>query len=314
MLATGAYDKALVDYNAAIRADPNEATSWMNRGHIWLLKADYDRLLADCSEAIRLQPDNANAFVGQGHAWSGKGEFDRAIASYSKAIELDAASTSAYLHRGFAWKEKGQVDKAIADLTKAISLCGEEIERSPEDGTEFRRRADAWKALGDCENAVWAEADYDRAISDYEAVIRLAPKDALAYCGYGDARKAKREFEKALEAYNRAVDIRDVAPDGKLATAWNSRAWLAATCPNAKYRNPKQAVEDAKKACELSGWNDSYSLDVLAAAYAETGDFANAVQWQTKAIERISPAAKTKLAQRLDLYEHHKPYREAMKN
>jgi tetratricopeptide (TPR) repeat protein len=167
--------------------------------------------------------------------------------------------------------------------------------------------------MGDCENAIWAEGDYDRAIADYEAAIRLAPKDALAYCGCGDVRKAKGEFEKAREAYNRAVDLRDVPPDGNLATPWSSRAWLAATCPNAKYRNGKKAVDDATKACELTGWKDSHSLDVLAAACAEAGDFANAVKWQTKAIERIAPAAKAKLAQRLDLYHHHKPYHEAMK-
>ena len=210
--------------------------------------------------------------------------------------------------RGSAWKEKGQTGKGIADYTRSISLCNAEIEQRPKEAVLYAQRANAWRSIGDCENAVWAATIFDQAISDYQAALRLDPKNAAAHRGCGDAWNAKGDFAKALTAYNRAVEL-----SPKLPTAWTSRAWLAATCPDAKYRNGKQAVDDATKACEFTGWRDSDSLDTLAAASAEAGDFANAVKWETKAIERIAPAAKAKLGARLDLYQHHKPYRDVVK-
>jgi tetratricopeptide (TPR) repeat protein len=308
LAACGAYDRAVDDFTAAITIDPIVATAWTNRAAVWQLTADYDKQLADCNEAIRLEPDNPNGYVAQGQAWSGKGEIDRAIASYNKAIELDHSRASAYLARGIACEEKRKLDQAIADFTRVISLCDEKIATDPQDDSELIRRAHAWKTMGDCEEAVWAETDYDRAIADYEAVIQLDPKDFNAYDGSGDVRIAKGEYAKAREAYDRALDLGPAVP-----STFGKRAWLAATCPDAKYRNGKRAVEDATKACELTGWRDGHLLEVLAAACAEAGDFANAVKWETKAIERIAPGAKAKFAKHLDFYEHHKPYREATK-
>ena len=73
-----------------------------------------------------------------------------------------------------------------------------------------------------------------------------------------------------------------------------------------------QALEHAKKACELSGWKNPYYLDTLAAAYAISGDFDAAVLWQLKALESPEAFSKDERAEvkfRLRLYEKGKPYR-----
>jgi tetratricopeptide (TPR) repeat protein len=62
----------------------------------------------------------------------------------------------------------------------------------------------------------------------------------------------------------------------------------------------------------LSGLTDSNILDTLAAAYAEAGDFDQAIKWQQRAIElNASDADFVKGGkERLELYRQHKPYRE----
>ena len=89
------------------------------------------------------------------------------------------------------------------------------------------------------------------------------------------------------------------------------RAWILATCSDAKYRNGASAVESAKVACELSDWKQPSFLDTLAAAFAEAGDFESATKWQSKAIDLATDAAeKQELQTRLKLYRDRKPYRQ----
>ena len=63
---------------------------------------------------------------------------------------------------------------------------------------------------------------------------------------------------------------------------------MRATCPEEKHRNGQQAVEYATKACELTAWKNAPYLGTLAAAYAEAGDFAKAVQFLDKS-DAIDP-------------------------
>ena len=93
---------------------------------------------------------------------------------------------------------------------------------------------------------------------------------------------------------------------------YNNLAWLAATSPRQEFRDGKKAVEYARKACELTNWKEPGNLDTLAAAYAQSGDFQEAIKWQNKALE--SPAFPKdqveKAHQRLEMYAAGKPYRE----
>lgn len=84
-----------------------------------------------------------------------------------------------------------------------------------------------------------------------------------------------------------------------------------AVCPDPNVRNGAKAVEYAKRACELSEWKIPVYFDTLASAYAEAGDFGNAVRWENKSLaSNASYATLERMGLRLSLYEQKMPYHE----
>jgi tetratricopeptide (TPR) repeat protein len=214
--------------------------------------------------------------------------FDQAIDFYTQEIRADPSKSAAYCKRGVIWATKKQFDAAIADYSEAIRL-------DPRYALAYRNRGGAWGG----------KKEYDKAIADYSAAIRLDPKCAWAYYNRAIAWNDKKNYDKAIADYSEASQL-----DPNDAEPYNSRAWLWATCPDSKLRNGKKAVESATRACELSEWKEANYLDTLAAAYAEAGDFDNAVECQEKADKLFTDAEVTKKAEeRLKLYKDKKPYR-----
>src|SRR5271166_5368995 len=118
----GEYDRAIADYDEAIRLNPNLALAFTNRGFAYYKKGEYDRAIADYNEAIRLNPNLAVAFNNRGLGYGNKGEYDRAIADYNEAIRLNPNHALAFNNRGLAYDNKGEYDRAIADYNEAIRL------------------------------------------------------------------------------------------------------------------------------------------------------------------------------------------------
>ncbi len=185
---------------------------------------------------------------------------------------------------------KQEHDKAISDFTEAIRL-------DPDAPEIYTARGMAYTA----------KQDYDKAITDFTEAIRFDTSHRRAYYGRGFAHQHNKEYDKAIPDYEEAIRLDPSNPQ-----ICNSIAWLLATCPKDGLRDGKKAVKYATLANELSNGDNAKYLDTLADAYAEYGDFKEAVNWQKKALE-VGVADKEwaeRAKMRLKLYEDGKACRD----
>jgi len=291
------FDKALPDFSKAIELDPKLANAWCNRGNAYCQLGQWDQAFVDYAKAIELDPKDAMAWYNRGDAYSDLKQWHKALADFSKAIELDPKLALAWCSRGNAYKNQKRFDKALADASKAIEL----------DPT----KAYAWRNRG----SIYSELkQWDKALADYTKAIELDPTNAPGWNSRGDIYSKLKQFDKALAHFTKAIEI-----DPKNADGHNELAWLLATHPNPKARDPRRAVELAKKAVELAPkvgmfWNtlgvaryragawkaalaaleksmelghggDSIDWFFLAMSHEKLGDKEKARQWYDRAVE-----------------------------
>ena len=82
----------------------NRAISYNNRGLAYFHKGTYDRAIEDFDEAIRLDPPHsARPLSNRGNVYRKQGDYDHAIAYYDEAIRLNPAHADYYFNRGISY-------------------------------------------------------------------------------------------------------------------------------------------------------------------------------------------------------------------
>jgi len=180
-------DRALKDYSAAIRANPNSGGSLLNRAHIYNQWHDYDRAIADVNQAFEAGLAGYGKQVGfseRGYAYQLKGDYDRAVADHTAGIQLNANNYVAFTSRCSAYFAKGDLDRAIADCSQAIAL-------RPNYKDAYFNRGQAYDAKGELDHAI---ADYDRAIALDPNYWQVYGRRAIAHLHRGEIRGAIADF------------------------------------------------------------------------------------------------------------------------
>jgi spermidine synthase len=123
----------------------------------------------------------------------------------------------------------------------------------------------------------------------------------ISYYMLGNASEALAHWREVLRAQPNHVIV------------LNQAARLLATCPDDSIRNGKEAVAFAERAAKLSGGREPAILDALAAAYAESGRFEDAVATAESALAiaagQNNQAVAETLKSRIELYKARTPLR-----
>jgi tetratricopeptide (TPR) repeat protein len=192
--------------------------------------------------------------------------------------------------------EEEKYDEAIAAYDKAIAL-------KPENPALYGNRGNAYSYKGNLDKAV---ADYDKAIAIGVAILGTDKDPKLCYFFYNKAYAYDRvnRHAEAIPYYDKVVALDLNYPD-----AHGNLAWILATSHDKSLRDPKRAIKLAQHELTRLGGKSPSVMDTLAAAYAASGNFPEAIAWQEKALAGAeSEAAKKEIAGRLSLYKAGKPY------
>jgi len=116
------YDRAIADYDKAIKLNPKFASAYNGRGVTYDDKGQYDRAIAEYTHAIKLNPQYIKAYNNRAWAYFKWGKAAKGLPDANKAIELDPKYAYAYGTRGHIYEALDRKDEAIADLQKALEL------------------------------------------------------------------------------------------------------------------------------------------------------------------------------------------------
>ena len=123
------WDNAIKQLTAALsEAKPNKAaldpaTIYYYRGNAYYNQKEYDRAIEDYNQALKLNPKLVAAFNNRGIAYAQKGEYDRAIADFNQALLLNPKDAYAFNDRGNAYELKGDKVKAIESYRQALAVA-----------------------------------------------------------------------------------------------------------------------------------------------------------------------------------------------
>jgi len=271
---------------------------WMAHTNIGLVlfhKGQIDDAIAHYRSALQMQPDWWDAEYNLGTALVAKGQVDEAILHCEKAVAMRPTDPDAQVSLANLLLQKGRIDEAIAHYQKAIAV-----------------RPDDFLARYGLGNALLEKGELDSAIQVCRSALLLRPSDVDCRTTLAIALEEKGNPAEAIQHYQKALEL---APSS-IPTLTNL-AWLLATSQDASLRNGPKAIELAGQADRLVGGTNTLVLRTLAAAYAENGEFSNAIRTAQSAMQLARMHGEDSLMRDLDqqiaLYQLGMPYRETAK-
>ena len=253
------------------------------------------------THALAVTSDNDIAHNNLGYLCNDRGELDIAISHFESAARIRAgkrdphynlASAFVQMNLGDALARKGRSDEAMVHYDEAIRL-------QPNYGDAYYNRG----------TVLFAKGRVDEAIADWAKTLEMHPNDADAHTSLGNALLQKGSLREAIAQYVTALALAPEDPHSR-----NNLAWVLATASDSSIRDGPKAVGFAQEAVQLSGGREPLFLRTLAAAYAESGRFSEAIAVAQQAVGIANMQAKPDMAKRLNgdlvLFRGNLPLRE----
>lgn len=285
-------DEAIAVYEAALRIDRGFVGVHNNLSKALAAAGRLEEAQAHCREAARLDPRSAEPHNNLGALLTREGKWDEAIAAFRQALVLDPGMSEARCGLGGALAKQGRYDEAVGELSGLLKL-------QPTNAAARLQLA----------GVLVTQGKTDQAVAEYSEVLRARPNDPDAHHRLALALIQQRDTAKAITHYRAALAARP-----NFADALNNLAWILATHPNPQFRDGKEALSLAERACRLTDRRQAALVGTLGAACAESGRFADATAAAEEAItlaEKANDKETADMNRKLaELYRSGQPYRD----
>lgn len=171
-MAKSLYEQGLADFNEAVKVAPDYVLALRSRANAYLRRAEYERAIKDYTEAIWLAPQDVGLLYERAQAYEGKGDFSNASIDYGEVMRLKPRFVAAYRDRCNMRMMFGR------ELPQALGDCNDALKLLPNDPLTIERRGFVYLRLN----------LYEKAINDFEAILKRDPLYAPALYGRGVAK------------------------------------------------------------------------------------------------------------------------------
>ncbi len=314
----GRMTEAVEQYEQAVRIRPNFADAQNNLGMVLEQAGRVPEAIIQFKQTLQTRPDYAEAHNNLGMALDQVGRVPEAIIQFEQALQIRPDYFEAHNNLGMAFAQTGRMPEAIGQFEQAVQIKPSLAEAHNNLGLALEQMGKLREAIGHYEQALRIEPDYaeahdnlgmaftrlgrmTEAVEQYEQAVRIKPNFAEAHINLGNALEQTGKPRESIRHYEQAIRIK---PDDS--GVKNKLARLLATLAPTEGGDPVRAVVFAEWACELTNNRVAAYLDTLAAAYAATGRFNDAITTARQAVELARSAGQTPLASeiesRLELY------------
>jgi tetratricopeptide (TPR) repeat protein len=211
---------------------------------------------------------------------------------FTHALAVTSNNDVALNNLGIIFLDKGQLDEAISNLQAAVDL-------RPENAPAHDNLA----------KALLKKGQVAEAMVQYRKFLELEPANVEARNTLGTALIQQGHVREAVDQWHDAL-----AAQPENGNAASNLAWVFATCPEDSIRDGTRAVELGERALRISAGKIPMIYKVLAAAYAETGRFADAVETAQRgadlATNQGNPVLAAELRSNIALYQSGRPLRD----
>jgi protein O-mannosyl-transferase len=265
-----------------------QTSYWRNSETLW-------------THALAVTSDNDVAYNNLGYLCVNRGEMDEAISHFERAAKIRSRKRDAHYDVGSSLMEM--------NLADALARKGRSSEAMVHYEVAMRLQPNYAEAYYNRGSVLFAKGRIDEAIADWEKALQIQPNDANAHTTLGNALLQKGSIREAIAHYETALGLAPEDPYSR-----NNVAWVLATASDASIRDGARAVGLAQEAVQLSGGREPRFLRTLAAAYAESRWFSEAVSVAKQGAVIATMQGKPNMANRLErdlvLYRGRLPLRE----
>jgi hypothetical protein len=167
-MVEGADDPAIIELDARIRQNPNDAAAYYKRGQLYAQHGSFRRAIDDFNAVLRTSPRDAEAFNNRCWARAIVGDLQAALSDCDEAMKIRPRYGDAYDSRGFVNLKLGKPRDAIKDYDGALKINAKHV-------SALYGRGLAKNRIGDTKGGN----------SDIEAAKRIQPDIVDEFASYG---------------------------------------------------------------------------------------------------------------------------------